>query len=75
MDSDLQFIFEKFKTATDFLDIHSKVTDNIWKFDIYHKPANSFSYLNYSSCHPTHTGNKIPFIGLKCCSYSKRDKK
>ena len=28
-------------------------------FDIYYKPTNSFNYLTYSSCHPSHTTSNI----------------
>ena len=28
-------------------------------FDICYKPTNSFYYLTYSSCHPSHTKNNV----------------
>ena len=45
LDPDLKFIFEKRTTDINFLDINIKTVDNQLHFDIYHKPANSFSYL------------------------------
>ena len=33
------------------------MADNIFNFNIYEKPSNSFSYLNHNSCHPTRTKN------------------
>ena len=36
-----------------------KIVGNQLHFDIYHKPTNSFSYLIYNSCHPSHTNNNI----------------
>ena len=59
LDPDLKFIFEKLTTNVNFLDINIKIVDNQLHFDIYHKPTNSFSYLKYNSCHPSHTKNNI----------------
>ena len=59
LDPDLKFIFEKRNTDINFLDINNKIVDNQLHFDIYHKPTNSFSYLKYDSCHPSHTNNNI----------------
>ena len=42
-----------------FLDIQLKSVSNTLVFDIYYKPTNSFSYLTYSSYHPSHTKNNI----------------
>ena len=57
LDLDLKFVFEKLTTDINFLDIKIKIFDN--QSDIYHKPTNSFSYLKYNSCHPSHTKIKI----------------
>ena len=43
-----------------FLDIQLKIVNDALVFDIYCKPTNSFNYLTYSSCHPSHTKNDIP---------------
>ena len=59
LDPDLKFIFEKLATDINFLNINIKIVDNQLHFDIYHKPTNSFSYLKYNSCHPSHTKNNI----------------
>ena len=59
LDPDLKFIFEKLTTNINFLDINIKIVDNQLHVDIYHKPTNSFSYLKYNSCHPSHTKNNI----------------
>ena len=42
-----------------FLDISLKIINNKLHSDAYHKPANSFSYLHYKSCHPPHMKNNI----------------
>ena len=59
LDPDLRFTFEKYTTDINFLDINIKIVDNRLHFDIYHKPTNSFSYLKYNSCDPSHTKNNI----------------
>ena len=59
LDPDLKFILEKRNTDINFLDINIKIVDNQLHFDIYHKPTNSFNYLKYNSCHPSHTKNNI----------------
>ena len=59
LDPDLKFIFEKVATDINFLHINIKIVDNQLHFDIYYKPTNSFSYLKYNSCHPSHTKNNI----------------
>ena len=48
----------EFRTLN-FLDIQLKIVSNILVFDIDDKPTNSFNYLTYSSCHPSHTKNNI----------------
>ena len=59
LDPDLKFIFEKRTTNINFLDINIKIIDNQLHFDIYHKSTNSFTYLKYNSCNPSHTKNNI----------------
>ena len=59
LDPNLKFIFKKLTTDINFLDINIKIVDNQLYFDIYHKPTNSFNYLKYNSCHPSHTKNSI----------------
>ena len=59
LDPDLKSIFKKLSTDINFLDINIKIVHNQLHFDIYHKPTNSFSYLKYNSCHPSHTKNNI----------------
>ena len=58
LDPDLKFIFERFNTVINFLDMNIKIVDNQLHFDIY-KPTNSFSYLKYNNCDPSHTKNNI----------------
>ena len=62
LDPDLKFVSEKLTTDINFLDMNIKVVDNQLHFDIYHKPTNSFSYLKYNSCHPSHTKNNVSLL-------------
>ena len=62
LDPDLKFIFEKLNTEINFLDRNIRIIENQLHFDIYHKPTNSFSYLKYNSCHPSHTKNNITLL-------------
>ena len=55
----MKFIFEKLITDINFLDTNIKIVDNQLHLDIYHKLTNSYSYLKYNSCHPSHTKNNI----------------
>ena len=41
------------------LNIQLKIINNSLVFDIYYKRTNSFNYLIYSSCYPSHTRNNI----------------
>ena len=59
LDEDLEFIFENPSRTLNFLDIQLNIVNNTLVFDIYYKPTNSFNYLTYSSCHPSHTKNNI----------------
>ena len=45
----------------DFLDIHSKITGNIWKFDIYPKPTNPFMWI-ITVVTLTHIKNEISLL-------------
>lgn len=49
-----------------FLDTPLMIADSILNFDIYHKPTNSSTYLNYNSFHPTHTQSNISVTLAKC---------
>ena len=59
LDEDLKFIFENPSRTFNFSDIQLKIVNNTLVFDIYYKPTNSFNYLTYSSCPPSHTKYNI----------------
>ena len=59
-------LFLKNLPKTNFLDVNLKIINNKLDFDIYHKPTNSFSYLHYKSCHPSHTKHNIALSLARC---------
>ena len=61
LNPDIRFIFEELSTEQCCLDVKCVVVNNILKFYIYYKPTNSFTYLQFNSCHPKHTVNNIAY--------------
>ena len=45
--------------GADYLDISMKIRGALINTSIYNKPTDSFNYLHYDSCHPTHTKDNI----------------
>ena len=52
---------ESYDTELPFLDIRIYKERNRLETDIYHKATGTFQYLNYTSCHPGHIKQNIPF--------------
>ena len=59
MDTNLLFIFSELRKQQDYLDVDVRVNGYELELDIFRKPTDSFNYLNYESCHPSHTRNNI----------------
>ena len=59
LDPDLKFIFKNPSKSLSFLDINPQIVENNLVFYIYYIPTNSFNYLTYTSCHPSHPKNNI----------------
>ena len=57
----LQFTWEISETSVSFLDILVSINDNRLTTSVFYKPTDSHSYLLYSSSHPDHTKQSIPF--------------
>ena len=57
----IKFTIEKSKTRLPFLDALIINEDGKLHTDIYCKPTDSKQYLLYTSCHPKHTRNSIPY--------------
>ena len=57
----IKFTIEKSKTCLPFLDTLVINEDGKLHTDIYYKPTDSKQYLLYTSCHPKHTRNSIPY--------------
>ena len=57
----LKFTREIFETSVTFLDINISVRDNKLATNVHYKPTDSHSYLMYSSSHPSHVKDSIPY--------------
>ena len=57
----LKYTWEIFDTSLAFLDIKISIEGNGLCTSVYYKPTDSHSYLLYSSSHPSHVKNSIPF--------------
>ena len=59
MDPNLIFIFTDLSKEQNYLDVSITVSNYELHLDIYRKPTDSFNYLDYGSCHPSHTRDNI----------------
>ena len=57
----LKYTWEISDTSLAFLDIKISIEGNGLCTSVYYKPIDSHSYLLYSSSHPLHVKNSIPF--------------
>ena len=57
----LKYTLEISNTSLAFLDIKVSVEDNGLCTSVHYKPTDSDSYLLYSSSHPSHVKNSIPY--------------
>eukprot|EP00061_Rhincodon_typus_P013493 g39897.t1 len=53
-------------TSLPFLDLSVSISGNRLATDIYFKPINSNSYLDYTSSHPPSCKNTIPYFQFLC---------
>ena len=59
LDSGLKLIFKNPSRYLSFLDINIRIVENSLVFDIDYIPTNTFSYLTFTSRHPSHIKNNI----------------
>ena len=59
LDPNLKFIFSELSKGSDYLDVSLRIKNKIIESSVYHKPTDSFNYLHFESCHPSHTKNHI----------------
>jgi hypothetical protein len=65
----IKFTMETSEEQISFLDIVVYKEDTMIKTDIFHKPTDTFQYLHFSSCHPRHIKNNIPFnLARRICT-------
>eukprot|EP00061_Rhincodon_typus_P008698 g31543.t1 len=57
----LKFTWTISGTSLPFMDLSVSISDNPLSSDIYFKPTNSCSYLDYTSSHPPFCKNVIPY--------------
>ena len=57
----VKFTWEISETSVTFLDINISVQDNKLATSVHYKPTDSHSYLLYSSSHPSHVKDSIPY--------------
>ena len=62
----LQFTCEISEISVLFLDILVSINGNRLTTSVFYKPTDSHSYLLYSSSHPNHTKQSIPFSQFLC---------
>ena len=53
-------------TSLAFLDIKVSIESNVICTSVHYKPTDSHSYLLYSSSHPSHVKNSIPYYHCLC---------
>ena len=61
LNDNIQLTVETSCVKLPFLDVMVKKEDTRLTTDIYYKPTDSFQYLPYTSSHPRHTKNNIPY--------------
>ena len=61
LDNSIQLTAETSCEELPFLDVMIRKDDTHLTTDIYYKPTDSFQYLPYTSSHPRHTKNNIPY--------------
>ena len=73
-DPALKFTWEISETSVTFLDINISVQVNNLATSVHYKPTDSHSYLLYSSSHPSHVKNSIPYSQfLRLCRLCSDD--
>ena len=57
----INFTAEKSKKSLPFLDVMVELRDGYLETDLYSKPTDTHQYLQWSSCHPRHTKESLPY--------------
>ena len=68
----LKFTWEISETCVSFLDFSVSMTGDALTISVSYKPTDSHSYILFSSSHPNHTKQSIPYSQfLRLCSDNK----
>ncbi|MCG8094140.1 MAG: hypothetical protein JAZ17_11035 [Candidatus Thiodiazotropha endolucinida] len=66
---DINFTIEKHKNKLPFLDVMIIKKNDTLSTDIFYKETDSKQYLNFTSCHPSHTKRSIPYnLARRICT-------
>lgn len=65
LDKNLEYTMEYNDSKLNFLDITIIKNKSLIETDIYYKTTDSHQYLNFTSCHPSHTKRNIPYSLMK----------
>ena len=67
--SNIKFTMEKSRSQIPFLDILIKKDNKMFVTDIYYKTTDTQQYLDYTSNHPRHAKNNIPYnLARRICT-------
>jgi len=78
--TDIHFTMAHSAHDVPFLDLKLVLEDNFLQSDLYSKPTDTHNLLHYSSCHPKHVKNSIPYsqairLRRSCSTLVKFEKK
>ena len=77
LNPNIQFTMEFSDCSISFLDLDIMVLKNQSKIstDVYYKTTDTHQYLNFKSCHPTHTKRNIPYnLSRRICTIVSEEK-
>lgn len=80
LDPNIQFTHEEDPAKLSFLDVLVLIIENKISTDIFYKPTDSKSYLDFHSCHPKNTKINVPYnlarrICTICSDITTRDRR
>nr|XP_034325343.1 uncharacterized protein LOC117689218 [Crassostrea gigas] len=75
LNPNIQFTMEFSDCSISFLDIMVLKNQSKISTDVYYKTTDTHQYLNFKSCHPTHTKRNIPYnLSRRICTIVSEEK-
>ena len=69
LDNSLSFTLDQSGSSVNFLDVRVNKRDTLVTTDIFYKETDTHQYLNFKSCHPSHTKRNIPYnLARRICT-------